>query len=112
MKEKKREIKNNSPYFRVVKQGSVLVYLTFHIITIFTILLMAVMRQSLLSLGYVLVLLPRFKDAAAVLDQRSIHKNKAKDELTAEVAHLKRLINELQAEGREETDGELLELEE
>lgn len=112
MKEKKREIKNNSAYYRVVKQGSVLVYLTFHIITILIILLMAVMRQSLLSIGYVLFLVPRFKDAAAVLDQRSIHKNKAKDELLIEVAHLKRHIGELQAEGVEETNGELLELEE
>jgi hypothetical protein len=73
---------------------------------------MAVMRQSLLSIGYVLVLFPRFKDAAAVLDQRSIHKNKAKDELSKEIAHLKRQIAELQAEGVGETDGELLELEE
>ena len=81
MKKKKREIKNNSAYYRVVKQGSVLVYLTFHIITILIILLMAVMRQSLLSIVYVFVLFPRFKDAAAVLDQRSIHKHKAKDDL-------------------------------
>ena len=89
MKEKKREIKNNCAYYRVVKQGSVLVYLTFHIITIFITLLMAVMRQSFLSIVYVAVLLPRFKDAAAVLDQRSIHKNKAKDDLSKEVAQQK-----------------------
>lgn len=44
LKEKKGEIKRNSSYFRIVKQGSQLVYLTFHIFTIFTVLLMATLR--------------------------------------------------------------------
>ena len=73
---------------------------------------MVVIRQSLLSLGYLLVLLPRFKNTAAVLDQRSIYKNKTKDELREEVVHLKRLINDLKAKGILETDGDLLDLEE
>lgn len=44
MKEKKWEIKKNCLYFRLVKQGSQLVYITFHIFTIFMVLLMAAMR--------------------------------------------------------------------
>ena len=67
VKEKKREIKNNSIFFRLVKRGSVLIYLTFHIITILIILLMSVTRESLLSLGYILILLPSIKDGAEVL---------------------------------------------
>lgn len=67
VKEKKREIKNNSVFFRLVKRGSILIYLTFHIITILVILLMSVTRESLLSLGYILILLPSIKDGAEVL---------------------------------------------
>jgi hypothetical protein len=72
LKEKKREIKNNSVYFRLVKRGSVLIYLTFHIITILVILLMSVTRESILSLGYILILLPSIKDGAEVLKQREL----------------------------------------
>ena len=86
---KKREIKSNSTYFRIVKQGSVFVYLTFHIITIFIILLMAVMRQSLFSIGYVLLLVPRFKDAAEVLDQRAIQQIKSKGQIIKDIESLK-----------------------
>ena len=57
-----------------------------------------------MSIGYVLVLFPRFKDAAAVLDQRSIHKTKAKDELSKEVARLKQHVSKLKLEGAKETD--------
>jgi hypothetical protein len=71
LKAKKRELKYNSAYYRIVKQGSTLVYICFHIMTIFVILLMATMRQSLISLGYVLILIPRIKDGAEVLNQRS-----------------------------------------
>jgi len=73
LKKKKWEIKENSVYFRLVKQGSQLVYVSFHIVTIFIVLLMATMRQSLISLGYVLILLPRMKDGSEVLDQRNIN---------------------------------------
>ena len=44
LKKKKADIKANSTYYRIVKQGSILVYVTFHIFTIFIILLMATMR--------------------------------------------------------------------
>lgn len=66
-----------------------MVYLTLHILAIFIILLMAVMRQSLLSVGYVFFLIPRFKDAAEVLDQRSMNQNNKKIHLTAEIKRLK-----------------------
>ena len=96
MKLKKREIKSNSPYFRIVKQGSVLVYLTFHIITIFIVLLMAVMRQSMFSIGYVLFLLPRFKDAAEVLDQSAIKQFKSKGQFIKDIKSLKEQIKVLE----------------
>lgn len=44
LREKKRELKNNSSYYRLVKQGSTLVYVSFHVFTIFVVLLMATMR--------------------------------------------------------------------
>jgi hypothetical protein len=44
IKKKKWEIKENSLYFRLVKQGSVLVYLSFHIVMIFIVLLMSILR--------------------------------------------------------------------
>jgi hypothetical protein len=72
IKEKKWEIKKNCLYFRLVKQGSQLIYITFHIFTIFVILLMAAMRQSFWAAIYVFMLLPRMKDGAEVLKQRDI----------------------------------------
>lgn len=69
-KEKKWDLKNQSMYFRIVKKGSLFVYLTFHIFTIFIVLLMATLRQSIISVLYVLILLPHLKTAAEVLTQR------------------------------------------
>ena len=109
MKLKKREIKSNSPYFRIVKQGSVLVYLTFHIITIFIVLLMAVMRQSMFSIGYVLFLLPRFKDAAEVLDQSAIKQFKSKGQLIKDIKSLKEQIQVLEGTENQEHYNEDLE---
>lgn len=68
----KNDLKNQNLYFRIVKQGSILVYMIFHIVTITTILFMAVMRRSLLSIGYVLILLRHLRDAADVLKQRML----------------------------------------
>ena len=67
IKAKKWEIKDNSTYFRLVKQGSILVYLSFHIFTIFTILCAACLRQTILAIIYVLILLPRIRYGAEVL---------------------------------------------
>lgn len=85
VKEKKQEIKKNCVYFRLVKQGSQLVYITFHIITIFLVLLMAAMRQSLFAIMYVLILLPKMKDGAEVLKQRDIQQGKELEELENEI---------------------------
>jgi len=81
MKEKKQEFKDNNSYYRLVKQGSQLVYVSFHIFTIFIVMLMATMRQSIIALGYVLILIPRIKDGAEVLNQRDIEQNKEKAKL-------------------------------
>jgi len=64
---KKKELKNLSIYFRLVKQGSILVYLTFHIITILIVLLMAALRQSLLSLTYVCIIVWNVSAGSKVL---------------------------------------------
>jgi hypothetical protein len=88
IKKKKWEFKENSIYFRLVKQGSVLVYLSFHIVMIFIILLMSILRQSFLSIGYVFILVPRLREGAEVLKQRDIQLVKKKNEMAVEVNKL------------------------
>ena len=68
LKKIKNEFKHNSSYFRLVKQGSMLVYITFHIFTIAVLLMAGALRQSFLGMGYAVLLLPRFKDGAEVLN--------------------------------------------
>lgn len=77
-KEKKWELKQQNIFFRIVKQGSVLTYLTFHIFLIFLIFVTATLRRSVLALVYVLLLLPRVSQGSEVLRQREI--NRAKGE--------------------------------
>jgi hypothetical protein len=89
LKKKKWELKDNSKYFRIVKSGSMLVYLTLHIFMIFIILLAATLRQSLIALGYVLILLPRIKDGAEVLKQRDIQLKKQAEKIRKEVEVIK-----------------------
>ena len=69
-REKKMDLKNRSIYYRLVKKGSVLIYLTFHVVTLLLVMLIAVIRQSVISLLYVLVLLPHLRTAAEVLTMR------------------------------------------
>lgn len=64
------ELKRQSNYYRLVKQGSLLVYLTFHMLTITIVLVASTVRQSLIGFLYVLVILPHLKSAAEVLSQR------------------------------------------
>lgn len=89
MKEKKWEIKKNCVYFRLVKQGSQLVYISFHIFTILLVLLMAAMRQSLFAVVYVLILLPKMKDGSDVLKQRDIQQGKEIEDLDNEIEDIK-----------------------
>jgi len=89
LKEKKWEIKGNSSYFRIVKQGSILVYLTFHIFSIFVVLVSAVIRQSILSMGYVIIIIMKLKDGAEVLEQRNINQNKKQEELEEDIENLR-----------------------
>lgn len=81
LREKKWELKEQSFYFRTVKQGSVAVYLTFHVFMIFMILLMATVRRSIISFLYVIILLPRMKDGAEVLTQRDTNQGKQRQDL-------------------------------
>jgi len=73
--------------------------MTFHIITIFAVLLMAVLRQSFVSFGYVLIILPHIKDGAEVLMQRNIHQDQTKHEIELEIDNLEKELKKLQKEG-------------
>ena len=94
LKEKKGEIKKNCMYYRLVKQGSQLIYVSFHIITIFIILLMSAMRQSFFGIIYVLILLPYLKDGAAVLKQRDIQQGKELEDLEHDIEDLKEKLKQ------------------
>lgn len=107
-KAKKWEFKEQSLYFRLVKQGSVLVYLTFHVVTCLVVLLMGVLRQSFLSLGYVLILLPRMKDGSEVLRQRLLHQGESKNLKEQAVKRLEAEIAEFEqrkGQGAQADDG-------
>jgi parvulin-like peptidyl-prolyl isomerase len=107
IKKKKQEIKENSPYYRIVKQGSQLVYISFHIFTIYVVLLMACMRQSIISLGYVLILLPRMKDGSEVLDQRNMNQNSAQNKLQEEIDEIASKLQEMSKSGENITKEEV-----
>jgi len=81
----KREIKRQSLYFRLVKQGSIFIYLSFHVFTILVILFMAVLRQSYMSFGYVFLILPRIREGAHVLKQNLLELDKEIDNLEASI---------------------------
>mmetsp|Transcript_34734 Transcript_34734/g.53329 ORF Transcript_34734/g.53329 Transcript_34734/m.53329 type:complete len:261 (-) Transcript_34734:4378-5160(-) len=108
VRRKKWEFKEMSIYFRLVKQGSVLIYLSFHIIAILVILLMATLRQSFLSLGYVLIVLPRMKDGSEVLIQRNIHQDQSKNELEVEIEELEEQLAQLTQDSHQSSEGETL----
>ena len=88
MKRVKKEFKQQSVYFRLVKQGSVLIYLCFHIFTILIVLFMATLRQSIIALGYVLIVISTFTIASDVLMQRNFHQDKYLDELKKRIEKL------------------------
>lgn len=92
LKEIKWEIKRQSLYFRLVKQGSIFVYLSFHVFTILVILFMAVLRQSYMSFGYVFLILPRIREGAHVLKQNLIELDKEIIQLEDQI---KRLADDL-----------------
>ena len=64
LKATKYYMKLNCAYYRMVKSGSKFVYLTLHVFVIFAILLMSIIRKSLISVGYVILLVPNLKAAA------------------------------------------------
>ena len=102
IKEVKWYFKDLSFYFRIVKQGSVLCYLTFHIFTILSILFMAVIRQSLVSIGYFLILVPNLKDAADVLKQRIFQQNKRQIEVQFAIEEITEWFSKTNTEELEE----------
>jgi hypothetical protein len=70
VREKKQELKQRCIYYRIVKKGSILTYLTFHTVTIMAVMMSAVLRKSLISVLYVIVLLPHLRTAAEVMTMR------------------------------------------
>lgn len=74
IRQRKWELKQRDFYFRLVKQGSMLVYLSSHIFVLFVILMMSTIRQSLIALFYVFFIIFCFcrtnAYAGAVLTQR------------------------------------------
>jgi len=73
-------------------------------------MLMATMRQSIISLGYVLILLPRMEDGSEVLDQRNINQNQTQNKLQEEVDEIISRLEEIERSGEdvpEETVKEL-----
>lgn len=75
-----------------MKQGSILVYLTFHIITIMIVLLMATMRQSLFSIGYVVIIVYNVKQGSKVLIQRDQSKHKERNNLVMDLQEKKDIL--------------------
>jgi hypothetical protein len=73
----------------LVKQGSQLVYISFHIITIFFVLLMAAMRQSVFSIGYMFILIFRMANGAEVLKQRDLEQKKELEEIDDSIYTIK-----------------------
>lgn len=69
-----------------------MVYLTFHIFTIFVVLLMAAMRQSFFAFVYLLILIPRMKDGKDVLKQRDIQQGKDLEEVDVEIDDLEETL--------------------
>jgi len=72
-KERLRELLDNCPYYLIVEGAQVLIFTTMHIFTMIVILLMALCRRSLVSIGYVLALAPCLWASANVLKQHENH---------------------------------------
>jgi len=71
---RKWELKQKNFYFRLVKQGSMLIYLSSHIFVLFVILMMSTIRQSIIGFLYIFfIIFCFFKTSAyagSVLTQR------------------------------------------
>ena len=61
------ELKDQCSFYIITKNAPILIFTTWHIFTMFVILLMALCRRSLISLGYVVALLPYLRDSRSVL---------------------------------------------
>ena len=76
-KERLRELLDNCQYYLIVEGSQILIFTTMHIFTMIVILLMALCRRSLVSIGYVVALAPCLWASANVLKQ---HENYVKCE--------------------------------
>ena len=65
---------------------------------------MAVLRQSLLSIGYVLLILPQLKEAADVLKQNILGQNKAQIEVETAIGELQDQIEVIKTKAAADLD--------
>lgn len=96
LKEVKWELKDGCTYFRLVKQGSILIYLTSHVFTMMLILFMAVIRRCYFSLGYVFMILPKIREGAHVLKQNLIAGEKEIHDLEEKIEDLNLKLTKLE----------------
>jgi hypothetical protein len=73
--ERLRELLDKCTYYMIVEGAQILIFTTMHIFTMIVILLMALCRRSLVSIGYVIALAPCLWESANVLKQ---HENYVK----------------------------------
>jgi ABC-type transport system involved in multi-copper enzyme maturation permease subunit len=78
---KKQELKMRNPYYRIVKQGSQAVYLTFHVTTILAIMLSTLLRRSFIAILYVFILLPHLRTATDVFAMALFSQEKKRKQL-------------------------------
>lgn len=72
MKKIKNQLKQQNIYYNIVKSGSQVIYLLYHINTICLILLLSIMRQSLVSVIYIIVIIWKIMfNSEDALKQRS-----------------------------------------
>jgi hypothetical protein len=61
-------------------------------------LLSSILKKSLLSLGYILILIPNLRSGSNVLEQREIIRSKKKDKLDLEIRNGLRQITDIDTE--------------
>lgn len=74
-----RQLKDACPYYVAVRNSEIVVFTTMHIFTIIVVLLMALCRRSIVSLGYIISLAPCLKTSATVIEQHDNYKRQLQE---------------------------------
>ena len=83
-------------------------YLTFHVFTIFSVLMMAVLRQSFISIIYVLILLPSIKEGSEVLKQSTVAQGAKSDDIKEKIEKLEENIAILLKQSKDQPDADIV----